>query len=54
MLEEAKAFGAVTSLDLTAEQSRQLQALASARPDPAFADFVAQVTSRVPGMRVET
>src|SRR5262249_21383433 len=37
---DARAFGAVPSLDLSSEQSAQLRALSEARRDPGFAAFV--------------
>ena len=43
--QEAAAFGAVPSADLTPEQGARLRALASARRDPAFAEFVQRVAS---------
>ena len=43
--EDARAFGAVPTVELTSEQSLQLQALAAARKDASFTQFVEQVTS---------
>lgn len=43
--EDARAFGAVPTPELTAEQCDQLQALAAARNDASFSLFVAQVTA---------
>ena len=40
----ARMFGAVPSLELTAEQTAQLRGLAGARGDGAFAEFVERVT----------
>lgn len=47
--EDARAFGAVPTLELTSEQRLQLQALASARKDASFTQFVEQVTFARPG-----
>jgi len=43
--EDARAFGAVPTAALTSEQRLQLQALAAARQDASFAQFVERVTS---------